>query len=309
MKIFPNNFNPASDSGPNSFTRGLLENLVSNYDVTIELDRKDSDVEFCLIESSIIKEIPRITRLDGIYFNTSQDYNLLNYRIRDTYENSDAVIFQSIFNKNLIEAWFGEHSNGHVIVNGANQEKIDNIEKANLIETFGERDFWICASSWRPHKRLRENIRYFIENSKKDDILLIAGKGATKEDFLGYENLINNKIFYLGHISWDSLVSLYKSSSTLIHLSFLDHCPNVVVDAAASGCRIVCASSGGTKEIFSKDMIVVEDYKWDFSPIDLYNPPPLDFENKIKNISSGSYNLSDSTERYFKIMENISEKS
>ena len=309
MKIFPNNFNPSSDSGPNSFTRGLLERICDDYDSSIELDRKKSDVEFCLIESGIRKEIPRITRLDGIYFNTSQDFNLLNDRIKDTYHSSDAVVFQSKFNKELIELWFGNHKNGHVIVNGPNERKIKNIQKADLVSNFGEREFWMCASSWRPHKRLRDNITYFVENSNADDILLIAGKGATKEDFLGYEKLINNRVFYVGHVSWESLVSLYKSSSTLIHLAFLDHCPNVVVDAAAAGCKIVCASSGGTQEIFARDMTVVEDYSWDFTPIDLYNPPPLNFENKVKKSSTGSYNLSNSAEKYFKIMESISEKS
>ena len=309
MKIFPSNFNPSSDSGPNSFARGLFENLVCDYGASIELNRKNADIEFCLIESPIKKDIPRITRLDGIYFNTSQDFNLLNKNIKDTYESSDAVIFQSKFNKALIEKWFGRHDNGHIIVNGANKSKIDNIEKANLDEMFADRKLWMCASSWRPHKRLNENIRYFIENSSKDDILLIAGKGAQKEDFLGYEKLINSKIFYIGHTTWENLISLYKRSSTFIHLAFLDHCPNVVVDAAASGCDIVCASSGGTKEINSRNMTVVEDFQWDFSPIDLYNPPLLNFKNKIKTQSSSSYNLSNSVEKYFKIMEMASEKN
>jgi len=309
MKIFPNNFNPSSDSGPNSFTRGLLEKIVNEYNASIAINRKNADVEFCLIESNIKKEIPRLTRLDGIYFNTSQDFNFLNDKIKDTYETSDAVIFQSNFNKDLIQSWFGDHKNGHVIVNGADQEKIDKIDKADLSHTFGDRKIWMCASSWRPHKRLNENIRYFIENSDNDDVLLIAGKGASKNDFLGYENVINKRVFYIGHTSWESLVSLYKRSSTFIHLAFLDHCPNVVVDAAASGCEIVCAGSGGTKEIYSKKMTVVEDIDWDFSPLDLYNPPILNFENKIKTSSSIGYNLSDSAEKYFKIMETLSEKS
>ena len=309
MKIFPSNFNPSSDSGPNSFTRGLFEKIVKDYGVSIENNIENADVEFCLIESNIKKKIPRITRLDGIYFNTSQDFNILNKRIKDTYTSSDAVIYQSEFNKNLIESWFGTHDNGHVIVNGANTEKIDMIPKADLSQTFGNRDIWMCASSWRPHKRLNENIRYFIENSKKDDILLVAGKGALKEDFSGYENLINNKVFYIGHTGWESLISLYKSSSRFIHLALLDHCPNVVVDAAASGCEIICSSAGGTKEINAKNITIVKDIEWDFSPIDLYNPPKLNFENKIKTSSSICYNLNDSAEEYFKIMKALNEKN
>ena len=67
-----------------------------------------------------------------------------------------------------------------------------------------------------------------VEKSEKDTILLIAGKGITREDFEGYESLVNKRIFYVGHIPWNSLVSMYKASDTFIHLSFLDHCPNEI---------------------------------------------------------------------------------
>ena len=136
--------------------------------------------------------------------------------------------------------------------------------------------------------------------------MLIAGKGARKEDFLGYEKFINQRIFYVGHLNWDSLVSLYKRSSTFIHLAYLDHCPNVVVDAAAAGCEIVCASSGGTREIKSKNMVIVGDEKWDFSPIDLYNPPSLNFESKIlKKDKSFDYSIDNAAESYFSIMNKL----
>ena len=309
MKILPTNFNPRSDSGPNSFSRGLLNILIAEGKLAIAKSVEESDLEFCLIESPIEKIMPRVTRLDGIYFNTSQDYNTLNSNIKNTYLNSDAVIFQSNFNKSLISKWFGEHQNGHVILNGANTDLISKIQKADMSETFGNREVWSCASSWRPHKRLSENIRYFVEKSDSEAILLIAGKGVTKEDFAGFESLVNNRVFYLGHLSWESLVSLYKTSTTFLHLSFLDHCPNVVVDAAACGCTIVCSSAGGTSEIHSNKKIVVEDINWDYSPIDLYNPPHLDFESTEVQFNKGVYDLSIASEKYYNIMEKAVEKS
>ena len=75
-----------------------------------------------------------------------------------------------------------------------------------------------------------------------------------------------------------SLLSLYKRSTTFLHLAYLDHCPNVVVDAQAAGCRIVCSSSGGTSEIVSKG-IVINEAEWDFKPTKLYKPPLMDFDN------------------------------
>jgi len=309
MNVVLTNFNPSSDSGPNSFSKGLFNSLLEDSKIRLVDSFEKADIEFSLIESLFPKTIPRITRLDGIYFNTSQDYNLLNTNIKKTYLESDSVVFQSEFNKDLITSWFGEHESSYVISNGANTHLIDKIEPADMKETFGDKEIWVCASSWRPHKRLRENIRYFIEKASDRSVLLVAGKGATKEDFLGYESLINNRIFYLGHLPWKSLISIYKTSSTFVHLAFLDHCPNVVVDAAACDCTIVCSSSGGTKEISSLEKVVIDDLDWDFSPLDLYSPPPLDFENYLKILCDKSYNLNNAAEMYFSAMEKLIEKS
>ena len=103
-----------------------------------------------------------------------------------------------------------------------------------------------------------------------------------------------------------SLLSLYKRSSTFIHLAYLDHCPNVVVDAQAAGCKIVCSSTGGTKEIVNNG-IVVQEKDWDFKPIKLYEPPSMKW-NLIEKSSNNTESSSIETcsKSYFKIMKDIS---
>jgi len=306
MKVYPVNYNFSSDSGPNSFTRNLFSNLSGYKDFKLVESPSSADVEFCLIESNIRKQSPRITRLDGIYFNKSQDFNNLNRMIEENYHHSDSVVFQTRFNKSLIESWFGEHKKSRVIVNRADLSQIDSIEKADFSQSFGDSKIWSCASSWRPHKRLNENIRYFVERSDSNTILLICGKGVTKEDFSGYENLINRRVFYLGHLNWKSLVSVYKSSETFVHLSYLDHCPNVVVDAAASGCNIVCSSSGGTREISCLRKKIIHEKDWDFQPIELYSPPKLDFDNFSHESEEIVKTIEDSKIEYYEEMESVS---
>ena len=109
MNIFPVNFNPDSDSGPNSFTRNLFSILNKKFDVNICKDILIADIEFVLIQSNFEKIKPRITRLDGIYFNLSQDFKSLNKPIKKSFNESDCVVYQSEFNKNLTEHWFGKH--------------------------------------------------------------------------------------------------------------------------------------------------------------------------------------------------------
>jgi len=301
MKIFTHNFNPTSNSGPNKFTRTLINQLVRDNKVVIS-SQEEADVEFCLIQQQFYKVKPMVLRLDGIWFNSDQDYNRQNAPIIFSYQNADAVVFQSEFNKKLTESWFGQHKNSYVIHNAAD---LNLIKSANLNywdKKFGkDTEVWACASSWRPHKRLNENIKYFLEFAPKHAIFAIAG-GLGMDDAKKLPN--DKRIVLMGDLDYMSLLSLYKRSSTFIHLAYLDHCPNVVVDAQAAGCKIVCSSTGGTSEIV-KNGIVIHEKQWDFKPTKLYNPPKIDFNiQKIKYEENNS-NIVNCSEKYYNVFESI----
>jgi glycosyltransferase involved in cell wall biosynthesis len=298
MKIYIENFDNQSDSGPNGFTKKLFSHLIEEEKLKLENYDK-CDLSFCLIQAQLEKKKPRVLRLDGIYFNTQQDYESSNQSIRETYLNSDAVIFQTQFNKDLIQSWFGEHKNGFVIRNGTDINFINQIPKLNhpIVGNFSE--IWSCSAAWRPHKRLNENIRYFLEFAPQDAALIVLGKDADKW-------LINHpRIFYAGHVKWDQQIALYKASSTFLHLAWLDHCPNVVVDARASGCKIVCSSAGGTKEIAGKNAVVIPEDDWNFKPVDLYNPPKINFNNKIDNTFDVNIDINNVADSYLSAMKSV----
>ena len=177
MKVFPHNFNPDSNSGPNKFTRDLFSSLVSKRGFEIT-SQDQCDVEFCLIQQAAKKQKPMALRLDGIYFNSTQDYRSQNAPIEQSYRSADAVIFQSNFNKNLTEFWFGEHSNSYVIHNAYLG---DVIKDKTFKSQIGDREIWSCASSWRPHKRLLDNVRYYIQHSPENSVFVIAASGYSKQ--------------------------------------------------------------------------------------------------------------------------------
>jgi len=86
-------------------------------------------------------------------------------------------------------------------------------------------------------------------------------------------------------------------------LAYLDHCPNVVVDANASDCAVHCTSSGGTSEIAGNKATIVKEEVWDFKPTHLYNPPSLDFSNTVKNnIALIANDISDVALKYEEIL-------
>ena len=302
MKIFLDNVNLSSNSGPNGFARKIShefkkgnEVFTSIHDIVAKGQKPDVQLSFI---ASQYKLSPIVQRLDGIYFNSDQDFNSLNLPIESTYRISDAVIFQSDFNKVLSEKYFGIHKNSYVIRNGTNLKKIlevKNIEN-KILDKF--ENVWSCASSWRPHKRLKDNIDYFLEISGKNDCLVVAGENPDSR-------VEDKRIFYADHLSWEDMISLMKRSKFFIHLAWLDHCPNVVIDARAAGCHIICSSSGGTKEIAGKNSTIILEEEWDFSPTKLYNPPKMDF-SRIYDIKSDSdIDIKNVSKKYLDVLSGV----
>ena len=293
MNIHLDNVSLDSNTGPNSFGRKLVKYMEKSghtFDYT-----KSGDISLAFIQATKKSSAPLVQRLDGIYFNTIQDYKALNHNIEETYKRADGVIFQSDFNKELTFKYFGPHKNYTVIHNGADVEEIEETEPAPN-DRFPE--LWCCASSWRPHKRLDENIRYFIEHAPEDAGLAVAGARPVF-------NINHPRVFYVGEINQKELYAIYKASKCFLHLAWLDHCPNVVVDARACGCQIICSSTGGTKEIAGPDAIVIEEKEWNFEPLDLYNPPNLDFTKRPNNTENIRYDMNYVSQRYTEFLERL----
>ena len=287
MKIALENVDLNSSSGPNSFGQKLVAHLKDYAQFT---NISDADIALCFIQSTTQINMPRVLRLDGIYFNSSMDYNQLNFNIRHTYDRSQGIIFQSEFNKKLITKYFGQHDNTVVIHNGADVETISKTPAYN----HDYNNLWLCASQWRPHKRLHENIRYFLDHKEDGDHLIVAGNTSTQIE--------DPRITYVGQLNQKQLYSLYKSAKYFLHLAWLDHCPNVVVDARACGCHIICTDAGGTVEIAGLNSTIIQEDEWDFEPVALYEPPALDFSKTTTNTSISAYSMVDVACRYFKFM-------
>jgi len=273
MKIFFDNVNFGSTSGPNSFALKLA-NAMSHLGHRVNQD-PNPDVQLSFI-NAVNNLAPTYQRLDGIYFNSEQDWQALNEPILKTYQSATGVIFQSSFNKKLTERYFGTHPNACIIHNGTDVEEVRSAPKFVHASLDGFDKVWACASSWRPHKRLGENIRFFLEHAPDNDCLVVAGENPDVK-------IDHPRVFYVGNLDRKTLLSVYSRAEYFVHLALMDHCPNVVIDARAAGCQIVCASSGGTQEIAGPEAIVIEDMIWSFEPFALYKPPALDFSRIIQN--------------------------
>ena len=207
MRICLENVNLGNNGGPNSFAKKLIHEFDKQG---IDYSLESGDVSLCFIESPRrdLSVMPMVQRLDGIYFNTDQPYEHQNANIKRTYDAASAVVFQSQFSRNLVTNWFGERTNTHIIHNGSNLDLINSIavdRESKILQSYDE--IWCCAASWRPHKRLQDNIKYFQQHSGPRDVLFIAG------DLQGEPIPSDDKIKYLGVLNYTQLIKLYKTAT------------------------------------------------------------------------------------------------
>lgn len=312
MKVAFENVDLNSNSGPNSFGLKLYKEFLRKG---IGVDYESPDVRLAFIQTvfdkvqdpkfSHLKDVPYVLRLDGINFNTDFDWQAQNSEIKRSYDSAAAVILQSEFNLELVNRFFGERENCHVINNGTDFASINSIGEANFEKQLSNYDdYWLCASHWRPHKRLADNIEFFRRNSSSNTAMLVAGKIGENID---RECLSKDNVFYLGELNWPQLISCMKLASHFIHLAWLDHCPNVVVDAKACGCKIVVSSAGGTVELTSTDDIVLKDPVFVYRPVKLYDPPALSFDDFyiVQNNPGKSINIDLVSNEYAKVLESV----
>ena len=281
MKIHFSNVNFSSSSGPNTFAFRLANQLVKEGHEIVNYD-KEYDIYLCFIEPNTPYngKAKFIHRLDGIWTNP-ETFVEKNASIKKAYDFADCVVWQSEFDKNMTLKHWGTPKSGKIIHNGIN---IENKKEENLhpdiakIKNSFDRVF-VCSASWHRQKRLKENIELYNKIRNDKDALLILGNNP---DYIQRDR----NVFYLGHMPHEICLQIYSIASWFIHLAWIDHCPNVVVEALSQNCPVICSDSGGTKEIVgSNGVMIPEKNPYNFELVDYDKPFDIDIEiNDLPNI-------------------------
>ncbi len=279
MKIFFDNVNFSSSSGPNTFALRLAENL---YNRGHEISNvPDCDIHLSFIEQSYPKH-PRsklIQRLDGIWFKPDE-FISKNANIKTTYNTADHVIWQTEFDKVMITKHWGMRS-GDIIHNGIKLADVDVTDPSlkDLRKNFNK--IFVSSANWHRQKRLKENIELFNKMCEYYSNSCLLVLGSHPDHMVRQDN-----IFYLGNLSKDLLMQTYSIADWMIHLAWLDHCPNTVVEALSLRVPVICTDSGGTKEIVrSHGVVLRESFVYEYQLTDYGSPPPLDLNvDKLPDI-------------------------
>jgi hypothetical protein len=101
-----------------------------------------------------------VQRLDGIWDEQTERHK--NKNIRSRYQNCDAIVWQSEFDKNYVTNLWGEPKYGTVIRNGVEMVRVQNLTSPELIEIRKRyKKIYVCSSAWHGQKRLKSNVELF----------------------------------------------------------------------------------------------------------------------------------------------------
>lgn len=305
MKIHFDNANLRSTTGPNSFASRLAKELFNTGHTVVDKGG-DADVSLVFIEPSGQQLARRVVqRLDGIWFKPDE-FATRNAKIKALYHVADAVIWQSEFDRGMTNHWWDYPRSGRVIHNGIEHKQPPENSAMKRLRTAYNKVF-VAASNWHPQKRLRSNVEMFfhLKNSFPNSCLIVMGMNPDCY-------VPNPDIYYTGSLAHEDCLSVYAVADWMLHLAWLDHCPNVVIEALSQNVPVICAASGGTPELVKQFGIVVAEQKpYAFELADYDAPPTIDVTSVLMlpdRTTLGPHidiNISSVAKKYIEVFESL----
>ncbi len=229
----------------------------------VHIDNNNPDIYIYLPGTKTSSNaIVNVLRLDGLIMNTRWDHKAKNKKIFKSIKQSDAIIYQGNFCREAYEKFLGVSNKVcEVIPNGAHPEEF---------LPRNPKKYFLANCKWKPHKRLKDTIKSYSRalDMGLDADLMITGEPDYKKS--------HPRIKYLKWQSRDQVRKMLSEAIASIHLTWLDWCPNSMVEAVVAGCPIIYTKSGGHTELGEGSGIGIKDTRWKFNLIDLYSPPKID---------------------------------
>ena len=287
----------SSKGGPNIFMQRLRESII-RQNLAIPRSYLIPFYDIALFHSTAHSHYtkPYVLRMDGIYFGKDAkdpEKQKNNDDMKRAIDGARAVIYQSRFDKQLIETYFGRIKKESIII--CNGTKIEHsCSKHDIRKDLGlpeNRRLLICSAGWRRHKRLPEIVEVLKRLNDIEDSYALIILGEQNE----YINA--NNTYPFGSVNPKNIARYYQCADVFIHLSWLDHCPNTVVEAIANGLPVLCSNQGGTREIVesaSAGIVSECDTEVDLFNLNLYEPPAPDWDQLIQS----AQHLFDNYEEY-----------
>lgn len=239
---------------------------------------------------------PIIFRLDGVphkKYLLSKKFDEFTRIFNNNLNKANGIIYQSKFCELITKKFFNLKKNipDTIIYNGIDLKKF-NKKGPNLrkILNIGSNDLvFLASANFRSrNKRLKSVIDSFNDYKTQKNIkkyLIILGN-INKNLRVEKKILKSKNIIITGNIDPKNLPVWYRTGDIFLHFTYIDFCPNSVIEAIASGLPVLCTNLGGTRELVeltTSGIVVDADKIKKLDKYDLWNPP----EPNKQKISDG----------------------
>ena len=216
----------------------------------------------------------QVLRVGPACINTNMNHKKINAEKHASVKKADAIVYQSRYSKKIYHKLVCNPDKPEVVIfNGADPKDYEvgvQLPKNKI-------NFLASTRVWLAQKRLKQIIRAFLEADINNSRLIVCGD--TRDEYKKYERYEN--IRFAGPIGDTELRIHLNSCVAMIHLTFVDTCPNSVVEAQIAGCPVICTDQGGTHEILRYGK-VLRDKPFKYKPVNLDKPPKIDREILIQ---------------------------
>lgn len=260
MKIFVANSSKQAVGGGwtwiRNFKKSMGDLVTEDYDqADMYLIASPSMVQRDEVQIAKDKGKKIVLRCDNAVRN-SRNRNTGMSRMKDFAEWADLVIFQSQWAKNYLMPFLKiDENKAGVIINGAD---LDIFKPGNTFQ-------WDYANTYlysrfnRDESKCYEIARHWFSQEhllKPGAKLFLTGQYSNELIEGNFDFYNDESVTYLGALDEQAMADVYRRSKYLIYTFFADACSNTVIEALATGCRLVGPSyfktTGGTPEIIKK---------------------------------------------------------
>jgi len=233
--------------GPSVFRNRIADALNKRDDIKVVRSTNEKfDLELSVVRHLFEHNKPKVLRVDGCYYTTNHARS--NRSLSASIKASHTVVFQSYFSKKMCYSILGMKPKRRCVIrNGIDFGIVNNIKPRNDIVPGS----FVASALWRDTKRPNSIAKGFLEASTSGHLYAIGERFDKR--WAG-----NKNIHVLGKMSFEESMAVMKACEYMIHLCYIDSCPNTVVEGLACGLNVLCTNLGGTRELVEDRGIVLD---------------------------------------------------
>lgn len=251
-------FKPGNSGGPSTFYHKFAREVEARGHDIVRFPTADTDVVLSIIYAApraLLQSkklgLPIVQRLDGVYQpSVYKDWRKRNFPIWVNYRFfSNRILFQSHYSAVTAQLYLGETKRPYAVVH--NGVSLDNFFPGGHDDKRPQEHIGLALlSTFLRESEILPIINVFktLYAAGKMKKLIIVGKLAPS--ISDFPNLYAHPaIEWRGRVPFDTLPNVYREASILLSSKLGNNCPNIVLEALASGVPVACYDSGAHREL------------------------------------------------------------